>query len=233
MYRNIEKNYKKNNPENKLYSYYWKCSIIAMVTAIFISNFGISNFILLPIIIVSLIIAVVIYECRNYKKYNIINHKWTDFFTNYKVYIKKEKDASIEILVKILNNENINTKSDILVIVDYYNKKMPINIKKSIWETLISLVVTLASLVVIFVDEENKTIEYDKMAIVMGSVFGIILVVVFMYLMFKLFISIKNSNESFYSELVDKLTIIYMNYDKYKPKLKKNNKFSGNEKQDL
>lgn len=218
MYKNIEKNYKRNNPENKLYSYYWKCSIIIMVIAIIFSKFGISNYILLPSVIVFLIIAIVVYECRNYKNYNIVNNKWTDFFINYKSYIKKEKDASIEILLKILNNENINTKSDILLVIDYYNKKTPINIKKSICENLISLAVTLASIVVIFVDEENKTIDYDKMAIVMGSVFGIILVVIFMYLMLKLFISVKKSKESFYSELVDKLTIIYMNYNKYKSK---------------
>lgn len=229
MYKNIEKNYKKNNPENKLYSYYWKCSIIAMVIAMFLSGFGISNFVLLSLVIIALIIAIVIYECRNYKNYNIINHKWTDFFTNYKVYIKKEKDASIDNLAKILNNENINTKSDILLVIDYYNKKMPINTKKSIWETLTSLAVTLASIVVIFVDEENKTIDYDKMAIVMGSIFGVILVVIFMYLMLKLFISVKKSKESFYSELIDKLTIIYMNYDKYKSKLKKKQKFSEND----
>lgn len=225
MYKNIEKNYRRNNPENKLYSFYWKCSIIIMVVAMIFSNFRISNYILLPFVILSLIICIIIYEYKNYRSYDIISDKWTNFFATYKSYLNMEKAASIETLVKILSHENINTKGDILLVIDYYNKKMPINIRKSIWETLISLAVTLASFIVIFVDEENKTIDYSKMTIVMESVFGVILVVVFMYLMLKLFISLKKSNESFYSELVDKLTIIYVNYNKYKYKLKEKNNF--------
>lgn len=228
MYKNIEKNYKKKNPENKLYTYYWICSVIATIIVLILSHFGVNDFILLLLLMVSLIIAVIIYEFRNYKNYNIEIHKLTDYFTNYKFYIKKEKEVAIDNLVEILNNENINTKREILLFIDYYNKKLPINIKKSIWESIASLAVTIVSIVVIFVDEENKTIDYDKIAIVMESFFGVILVVIFMYLVLKLFISVKKSKETFYSELVDKLTIIYINYDKYKSKLKKKQKFSEN-----
>ena len=98
---------------------------------------------------------------------------------------------------------------------------MPIKTKKGVWEFFISIIVTLISIVVVFVDEETKTINYDKMAVVLGSVIGIIMVVIFIYFLVKEVITTQKSKESIYCELVDKLSVIYINYDKYKYELKK------------
>lgn len=220
MYKIIEKNYKKNNPENKFSNYYWKWARIVIFCAMIGFSVGISNWILLPLVALTMIIIVFKYEYNNYKKYDIQNDKNDTFFKKYKEYLCRESEESIENLVKTLSIQNINTKSEILLVINYYNKKIPIETKESVWKEIASFAITLASFIVIFVNEENKTIDYDKMIIVIGSVFGIILVIISLYFILKMLIGIIKPNESFYADLAEKLAIIYVNYDKYKYKLK-------------
>lgn len=221
MYKNIEKGYKKINPENQFFRYYWKWATIIGLAMMIISSIGISNKILLPIMVIVLLVLVILYEYKNYKKYISEENKNKKFKEKLEIYFDSLNKQLINDIIAILNKENINAKNDILLVINYYNKKRPLIVKTSIWERIASIVITVASFVVVFVDDKNKTIDYDKLLIVLGSIFGIVAVVLIMYLFLKFFTSVRKSNESFYSELEEHLTHIYINYKDYEYRLKK------------
>jgi len=72
-------------------------------------------------------------------------------------------------------------------------------------------------------EKDNEVIDYTKIGVIFGTTLGIIAIVIFSLLIIKFLISsFKTSKSKLYSKIEEDLTIIYLNFDKYKNQLNKN-----------
>ena len=221
MYNNLEKAYKKIDPEQQFFKYYWKWAIIVIIIGSLISSiFKVKTWAVITIIIISLIIIVLSYEHKNYKIYKKkINHN-SKLFDRILQYLNKGDEEQIEGLVQILKQQNIINKNDLLLLIDHYNKNKPISMKTTIWNGITSIAITTASFMVIFVNDKNE-IDYSKLSALMIPLAIMILTIIGIYVIIKAFFFLKGTKESFYSRLEEQLTYIYINYNHYKYKLRK------------
>lgn len=94
--------------------------------------------------------------------------------------------------------------------------------KSSFLAWIVSASLTIASFVEIACNKDTHSIDYTKLSIIFGSTLGIIFIFLVIFAFFKITFKFSYfSKESIQSELVDDLTYIHMNFDKYKNQLAK------------
>lgn len=222
MYNQIEKEYKKQNPYKSFDIYYWICSLALSVIFIGLSILKISNYILLPIMFLVLILLIIVYLLFDMNKVLSKKELNSDFFQRIVIYIDRLNQKCTNNLVTILNKKNINKKSDIQMLINYYNGKRPVIIQTNIWDKISTFAITIASFVVIGYNDNTKQIDSNKLAFIFSSTLGIILFIVIITFGFKSLLNeIKPPKQKLYSLLEEELTYIYMNFDHYKNQLSK------------
>lgn len=223
MFKKIEKNYKNNLRERKFNKYYWTSAI----SLIFISLvFKIPDNIKLFFIYISLFILVIGYFVFDYfkviKKWNV--KRKTTFSNKFKVYLKEIEDQNINNLILLLKQYNFKTKNDLKMAIDYYNSEKPIKVESDYLGWIVSIALTLSSFIEIAYNPETQTIDMTKISVILGSTIGIIIGFLIPIIIFKLFInSVIIPQKRLQSNLSEDLTYIYLNFDKYKNQLSKQN----------
>ena len=113
-----------------------------------------------------MIILMVGYLFFDIKKVLTKNELNRNFFQKTVLYFSSLNKEFTNNLANILKEKNINKKSDIQLLINYYNKKSSITIQSSIWEKISAFAITIASFVVIGYNDNTKQIDYDKLAVV-------------------------------------------------------------------
>lgn len=217
MFKNIEKNYKKNLFEYKFRKFYW---ITALILALIFKSFKQSN----GIIYTLLIISVILYFLFNYHitMKNLKIKKNTNIVEKINIYTNEIDNIKINNLISILKNYNFKTKNDLKLAIDYYNYEKPIKIESDYLGWIISISLTLSSFLEIAYNAEKNTIDFTKITIILSSTFGVIIVflipIIIIYFLINSIIIPKNKIKS---DLSEDLSYIYLNFDKYKNQLNK------------
>ena len=221
MFKDIEKNYKKNLRETKFNKFYWTTSFSLILSS---SLLQISDkdkpyfiYILLFIFVIGYFIINYIKTMKNInikKKINIIKK-----LKMYAIEIEKQKFNNI---ILLLTKYNFKTKNDLKLAIDYYNSEKPIKIESDYLGWIVSIALTLSSFIEIAYNTETQSIDTTKISVILGSTLGIIIgflipIVIFKIIINKLFISKKTIR----SNLSDDLSYIYLNFNKYKNQLSK------------
>lgn len=216
MYYNIEKEYKKNNPNRAFDLFYWISSISLAIIVICLELIGLNGWYLLATFFIILILLIILYTIVDSKKYLVNQKNVKGVKKRLKLYIDTIDNINIMNLVDILKSNNITTKDKLNQCILHYRKKCSNEIKNSFWGNVITLIITLASFMVVGYDEELRVIDYEKLSVALSSAIGII---IFMYIIIydlKCFIDgILVPKDKLYDELEDNLTYVYMNFDKY------------------
>ncbi len=131
------------------------------------------------------------------------------------LYLNGIHEKNILNLVEILKANNIITKDDLNQCILHYRKKCSNEIKSSFWNNLASILISLASFMIVGYDDNAKTIDYDKLAVVFGSAMGIIATFFIISYCLRVFISTILIPKDKYDELEENLTYIYINFNKY------------------
>ncbi|MBR3210965.1 MAG: hypothetical protein IKF71_03385 [Bacilli bacterium] len=220
MFERIEKEYKKNSKEVKFTKFYWISAIISTIvfsTAKIDNNIKNYNF----ITIIILVIAYLLIDYNKTIKKNVKANK-NKFIDNFKAYLHILKSGNLNNLITLLKKYNFKTKNDLKLAIDYFNSKRSIKIESSFWGHIISALVSIASILAVAYDPINQKIDYTKISIIYGTSIGYILIAIVPIIIIKLIINnIAFSKEKLHLELSDKLSYIYINFDKYKNQLTK------------
>lgn len=221
MFKDIEKNYKKNLRETKFNKFYWTTSFSLILSS---SLLQISDkdkpyfiYILLFIFVIGYFIINYIKTMKNInikKKINIIKK-----LKMYAIEIEKQKFNNI---ILLLTKYNFKTKNDLKLAIDYYNSEKPIKVESDYLGWIVSIALTLSSFIEIAYNTETQSIDTTKISIILGSTLGILAeflvpIIVFKIIINKIFISKKTIR----SNLSDDLSYIYLNFNKYKNQLSK------------
>lgn len=224
MFENIEKEYKKNSKEVKFTKFYWTSAIISTIvfSAVKINN-NIKNYNFITIIL--LVIAYLIIDYNKTMKDNKKRSK-NKFINNLKMYLQILKSGNLNNLLILLKKYNFKTKNDLKLAIDYFNSKRSIKIESSFWGHVVSVLVSIASILAIAYDPITQKIDYTKISIIYATSIGYILIAIVPIITIKLIINnIAFSKEKLHLELSDKLSYIYINFDKYKNQLTKVSKW--------
>ncbi len=223
MFKNIEKNYKKNLRESKFNKYYWTIALTLMFISLV---FKMPNNIKAYFIYISIFILVIIYFGVDFVKItkNYTINKKTTFLTKFKIYIKEVENQNINNLILLLKQYNFKTKNDLKMAIDYYNSEKPIKVESNYLGWIVSIELTLSSFIEIAYNTETQAIDTTKISVILGSTAGIIIVFLISIIFLNFFInSVVISKKRLHSNLSEDLTYIYLNFDKYKNQLSKQN----------
>lgn len=229
MYEIIEKEFKKDNPYKKYRIAYWiNFFALVIITNLLNIIFKINNCFLAFITSLLFLISVFTfiywkikksYNKCEFKKYGF---KKYGFKKSLKKYIQNLNATITRNLINTLKENNINSKDKIKILIDYYNRKEPINTKSNFTSVIADFFITIASIVVIAYNDVTGIIETNKFINIISFTFLIAAITIILTLAIKLiFRSIFFPKEYFNSSLLEELTYIYMNYEEYEAKLNK------------
>ena len=221
MFKNIQKNYKKNLRENKFNKYYWFIAISLMIISLV---FKMPNNIKPYFIYISLFILVIGYFIFDYFKVTK-KSKFKDktkFSDKLKNYIHETEKENINNLVLLLKQYNFRTKNDLKLAIDYYNSEKPLKVESDYLGWIVSIALTLSSFIEIAYNPETQTIDMTKISVILGSTAGIIISFIIPIIIIKIVINgIIIPKKRLQSNLSEDLSYIYLNFDKYKNQLSK------------
>ena len=223
MYSNIEKEYKKVDLDSNFDKYYWKWSIIIGIVFIIIFNIFPNNNDLIYLMYLTIFIICIIYFVRDFR--NTVKQKDTEkkFSEKLELYRNFKREERKTKLLSILRKYKFNTKDNLKIAIDYYSRKKPIPIESSILAWIVSTAITLASLVEIAYDKEKEIIDYTKISVIFSSTLGMVIGILIPILFIKfIFNRLRIPKTKLYSNIEEDLTIIYLNFNKYKNQLNKN-----------
>ena len=220
MFEDIEKEYRKNSKEVKFTTFYWICAVIStIVFSIAKMDNNIRNYNFITIILLVLTYLIIDYN-KIMKKIN--KNSKNKFIDNFKTYLHILKSGNLNNLITLLKKYNFKTKNDLKLAIDYFNSKRSIKIESSFWGHIVSALVSIASILAIAYDPITQKIDYDKISVIYGTSIGYILIAIIPIIMIKLIINnIAFSKEKLHLEISDKLSYIYINFDKFKNQLTK------------
>lgn len=221
MFKNIEKIYKKNLRETKFNKFYWITSFLLILGS---SLLQIPDNVKPYFIYTLLFIFVIGYFIINYintmKNVNI--KKKINIIDKLKIYSKEVEKQNFNNIILLLKQYNFKTKNDLKLAIDYYNSEKPIKVESDYLGWIVSIALTLSSFIEIAYNNETQTIDTTKISVILSSTLGILLgflvpIIIFKIIINKLFISKKTIR----SNLSDDLSYIYLNFNKYKNQLSK------------
>lgn len=221
MFKDIEKNYKKNLRETKFNKFYWITSFLLILGS---SLLQISDNIKPYFIYTLLFIFVIGYFIINYIKTmkNVNIKKKINIIEKLKIYSNEVEKQNFNNIILLLKQYNFKTKNDLKLAIDYYNSEKPIKVESDYLGWIVSISLTLSSFIEIAYNTETQAIDTTKISVILGSALGIIIGFLIPIIIFKIIINKSfNSKKTIRSNLSDDLSYIYLNFDKYKNQLSK------------
>lgn len=221
MFKDIEKNYKKNLRETKFNKFYWITSFLLILGS---SLLQISDNIKPYFIYTLLFIFVIGYFIINYIKTmkNVNIKKKINIIEKLKIYSSEVEKQNINNIILLLKQYNFKTKNDLKLAIDYYNSEKPIKVESDYLGWIVSISLTLSSFIEIAYNTETQAIDTTKISVILGSALGIIIGFLIPIIIFKIIINKSfTSKKTIRSNLSDDLSYIYLNFDKYKNQLSK------------
>lgn len=221
MFKDIEKNYKKNLRETKFNKFYWITSFLLILGS---SLLQISDNIKPYFIYTLLFIFVIGYFIINYIKTmkNVNIKKEINIIEKLKIYSSEVEKQNFNNIILLLKQYNFKTKNDLKLAIDYYNSEKPIKVESDYLGWIVSISLTLSSFIEIAYNTETQAIDTTKISVILGSALGIIIGFLIPIIIFKIIINKSfTSKKTIRSNLSDDLSYIYLNFDKYKNQLSK------------
>ena len=221
MFKDIEKNYKKNLRETKFNKFYWITSFLLILGS---SLLQISDNIKPYFIYTLLFIFVIGYFIINYIKTmkNVNIKKKINIIEKLKIYSSEVEKQNFNNIILLWKQYNFKTKNDLKLAIDYYNSEKPIKVESDYLGWIVSISLTLSSFIEIAYNTETQAIDTTKISVILGSALGIIIGFLIPIIIFKIIINKSfTSKKTIRSNLSDDLSYIYLNFDKYKNQLSK------------
>lgn len=136
-------------------------------------------------------------------------------------YFREDDKLRVKNLLVDLKRHGVQTREEIKIALDYYERKQPVQAKTGILEWVLSIAVALVSIVVVAYDEASATVDMEKLFNILKPTLGLIVAIIVPIVVAKMvvnFLAVPRAKLD--SILVEDLAIIYMQYDKFEDKLK-------------
>lgn len=219
MFTEIEREYRKGLIERRFWRYYWRRAILAIIlasvaTVIFGFPSWAASFIIAGVLIILVIIFFIGDAHTLIKKRPAKAQSWKE------AYRSADQQLRLETLLRDLKHHQINTKDEIRLAIDYYQAQRPISTRTSLLEFILSIAIAIMSVLAITYDDQLHTIDSLKLTAIFWPTIKIILIIIIPLLVITFIIRrIFESNIKIDSILIEDLSYIYVNFEKYRSKL--------------
>ena len=211
MFNSLFKEYKKNHLEYKFNTYYIICSLILLPIYYILTQLNINITVAYLFLLITLSINVILFFMKDFKKI-CKDNKLSIKNINY--YLDKKDKLRIQYLNKLLRKRNINSKSDIKLVIDYFNSEKRVRVQKNISETILSISLSFFSLMQITYDNSTNTIDINRLISFFSQTAGLLIMILIGFITLKIiFNSIFRIND-ITNDLYDDLTRLYLNRNK-------------------
>lgn len=226
MLSEIEKEYRKGLQERRFNAYYWPRAALVVFAAILGALIFNSHYWWIYGIAVVLLLAfVVIFFLKDIrvasKEYESVRAS-KGMVAKLQAYFAADDAMRLDNLIKDLARNQIRTKDELRLTLDYFQNRLPGNSRPNILEWVITTVITLSSIIIVTYDDEMGDINLPKLLSAFGSTVIVALVFLTPIMIFKIIaVSISKSRNKLDTILVEDLAYIYVNFDKFERQLQK------------
>lgn len=222
MFSEIEKTYHKGLLERRFWTYYWRLSVPAVVIAIIISevlHIGIHWLALIMGII--LLLLVVNFFVSDIRKVLAGKKHGESLRAKLRVYHEADVAQRLDNLLADLKANHLSSREDIQLALQYFERQRPVRTRSGVLEWALSVALGLASIVALAYNDEMRVVDIPKLAGILWPTIKIVLIIVIPVVIIGFAVSrIFFSRARIDSILVEDLAYIYVNFDKFKAKLK-------------
>lgn len=213
MFTDIERKYQKELLEKRFWEFYaWRAVPVVVGTIMLVLVLGVN------VLVVAILGAVILLGCAVWffvsdMRMMISGKMPRGWKAKKEAYEKVNEEMRIEGLISDLCAHNLETKDDILLALEYFERRRPMTTKTGLLEWVLSIAIALASIIALAYDETNSVIDEMKLVRIVWPTLRIISVFALPTLLIggvakKIFFSRARID----SILVEDLAYIYVNY---------------------
>ncbi len=222
MFSEIEKDYRKGLQEARFWRFYGWRSLVAIVLAmVVIFVLGVNSWLAAGCLSVILVGLVAWFFWKDTKIVLGKRVQRKSVIERLVEYFREDDKLRVKNLLVDLKRHGVQTREEIKIALDYYERKQPVQTKTGILEWVLSIAVALVSIVVVAYDEASATVDMEKLFNILKPTLGLIVAIIVPIVVAKMvvnFLAVPRAKLD--SILVEDLAIIYMQYDKFEDKLK-------------
>lgn len=222
MFSEIEKDYRKGLQEARFWRFYGWRSLVAIVLAmVVIFVLGVNSWLAAGCLSVILVGLVAWFFWKDTKIVLGKRVQRKSVVERLVEYFREDDKLRVKNLLVDLKRHGVQTREEIKIALDYYERKQPVQTKTGILEWVLSVAVALVSIVVVAYDEASATVDMEKLFNILKPTLGLIVAIIVPIVVAKMvvnFLAVPRAKLD--SILVEDLAIIYMQYDKFEDKLK-------------
>lgn len=222
MFSEIEKDYRKGLQEARFWRFYGWRSLVAIVLAmVVIFVLGVNSWLAAGCLSVILVGLVAWFFWKDTKIVLGKRVQRKSVIERLVEYFREDDKLRVKNLLVDLKRHGVQTREEIKIALDYYERKQPVQTKTGILEWVLSVAVALVSIVVVAYDEASATVDMEKLFNILKPTLGLIVAIIVPIVVAKMvvnFLAVPRAKLD--SILVEDLAIIYMQYDKFEDKLK-------------
>lgn len=221
MFSEIEKDYRKGLQEARFWRFYGWRSLVAIVLAmVVIFVLGVNSWLAAGCLSVILVGLVAWFFWKDTKIVLGKRVQRKSVVERLVEYFREDDKLRVKNLLVDLKRHGVQTREEIKIALDYYERKQPVQTKTGILEWVLSVAVALVSIVVVAYDEASATVDMEKLFNILKPTLGLIVAIIVPIVVAKMvvnFLAVPRAKLD--SILVEDLAIIYMQYDKFEDKL--------------
>lgn len=222
MFSEIEKDYRKGLQEARFWRFYGWRSLVAIVLAmVVIFVLGVNSWLAAGCLSVILVGLVAWFFWKDTKIVLGKRVQRKSVIERLVEYFREDDKLRVKNLLVDLKRHGVQTREEIKIALDYYERKQPVQTKTGILEWVLSIAVALVSIVVVAYDEASATVDMEKLFNILKPTLGLIVAIIIPIVVARMvvnFLAVPRAKLD--SILVEDLAIIYMQYDKFEDKLK-------------
>lgn len=224
MFSDLEKNYQAGLPQTRFLRFYRPRALIAVLAALAIDfSFDFNRWLVYGIMVAALLILILVDFLQDFlhahKDFPEIRKAKT-LPEKFSAYIGADDRRRIDRLVADLHRHHLRTRADLLLALQYYERRQRTEAQTSVLEWILTAAVAILSLVVVAYDDGTGAVELAKLVNILAPTFGITLLLLTPFLLAKLIsYAIDNSRTKVDTSLVEDLAYIYVNFDRFRERL--------------
>ncbi len=224
MFSEIEKEYKKGLQQKRFLAYYWPCATLVVILAlVFAFIFDSISWIIYGCALVLLLVLVAIFfawELHYATKTFQSVRRSKSLSAKIAAYIIADDKKRIDNLIADLARNDIRTKENLRLTLDYFQSRLPYIAKTSILSWVLTAVITLSSIVIVAYDDSVGTISLQRLIPIFSSTLAVALIILTPFIIVRIIsAAISSSRSKVDATLVEDLAYIYVHFELYRTKL--------------
>lgn len=222
MFEDIEKSYRKELSEKRFWRFYaWRAAFLAVIALVLVYKFGWNSWLVAIGLALLLLVLIFFFFWRDICRATRQSGKHT-LREKLIIYHETESYERLSNLLQVLRKYNIRTRDDLRLVLNHFEGRQPSPTKPNILEWIVSVMIALVSVVVIAYNESTRSIDINKLVVILVTTTSFALVTLMPILVVAVARAVVQTRRAKTDYiLIEDLSYILINFDRYSNQLEK------------